>query len=916
LVGGVLRVTAADVLLNVTPSMLSGPLAFIGSPGGLTFANPVPYGIVNNINDNGWIWPSDNSGRLVVDFGAPVGLSKFRAYSTYNGGSRGANWAIEHSSNNNDWTQSTNFPFVTTLLGGVDDQGAPIAGFGGWYEISFNPEGSEDRYWRIRQTQVLVLHAPRCGQFAFYAPSSLPSVKSASPKNEKVRSDANILIELEDGLGAPVAPATIQLSVNGQAVAPVIDPAIFSSVTTVSYDPPGTLPVGSNSYRIVFGDESVPPVLQTNSYSFSVVPDEFCAVTPAMLSGSLTFFASPGGLTHSAPIPYGIPNNAADVGWIWVNDSYLDVNFGESIALARFRVYASYPGAAYGAVWAIEVSSDGVLYESVADFVYQNSPGGGVNDDGSRRSDMSGWYEAAFNQNGAKSGQYWRVRQTGVTIAHAPRSAEMEFYKAVQNPTVKSFGPSGDGAKGDAVIRVELQDNLTAVVPGSIQLSLNGETVSPTIEKPPGSLVTTVSYDPPGDLPVGVYTIRTQFANDAVPPVVQTHEFTFKVAPLPLPVCPAMLSGPLNFLASPAGLTFSAPIPYGIVNNVADNGWIWPSDNSGVLNVDFGAPAAVNRFRVFVSYAGTSRGANWAIEYSNDNVTWSLATDFVFITTAGGGINDDFSPRSDFGGWYQAAFNADGMIGARYWRVRQTEVLVAHAPRCAQVEFYGALIMPLPVTPAMLSGPLNFYASPAGLTFNDPIPYGIVNNAADNGWIWPRDNSGLLQVDFGQAQVVNMFRVYSTYGGAGKGAIWAIERSEDAANWTPVTDFTFETRTGGGLNDDGCTRSDDAGWYGTSFNDTRAAARYWRIRQTQVTVEHPPRCGQVEFFAFSVPPSLELTFTKEGGSLTLSWADPTDTAVLQWTGDVHSGEWHDLLDAVSPYPVTMSETMRFYRLRR
>jgi hypothetical protein len=53
----------------------------------------------------------------------------------------------------------------------------------------------------------------------------------------------------------------------------------------------------------------------------------------------------------------------------------------------------------------------------------------------------------------------------------------MEFYQPVQNPTVKSFGPSGNGAKSDAVIQIELQDNLTAVVPGSIRLSLNGQTV-------------------------------------------------------------------------------------------------------------------------------------------------------------------------------------------------------------------------------------------------------------------------------------------------------------------------------------------------------------------------------------------------------------------------------------------------------
>ena len=88
---------AAETRLTVTPEMLSGPLTFFASPAGLTFNTPIPYGIINNLADSGWIWPNDNTGLLQVDFGTPTAMTKFRVYTTYNGGQRGANWAIEYS---------------------------------------------------------------------------------------------------------------------------------------------------------------------------------------------------------------------------------------------------------------------------------------------------------------------------------------------------------------------------------------------------------------------------------------------------------------------------------------------------------------------------------------------------------------------------------------------------------------------------------------------------------------------------------------------------------------------------------------------------------------------------------------------------------------------------------------------------
>jgi hypothetical protein len=79
-------------------------------------------------------------------------------------------------------------------------------------------------------------------------------------------------------------------------------------------------------------------------------------------------------------------------------------------------------------------------------------------------------------------------------------------------------------------------------------------------------------------------------------------------------VTPDMLSGPLSFFVSPDNLTSAEPVPYGVANNTADQGWIWPNDNTGSLGslvIDFGAPTALGKIRVFSTFPAGERGAVW-----------------------------------------------------------------------------------------------------------------------------------------------------------------------------------------------------------------------------------------------------------------------------------------------------------------
>ncbi len=422
-------------LLTVDASMVSGEATFFATAADYTrIRNPVPYGAANNVTDQGWIWNTDS--YFVVDFGAPTAINQFRVYCSYVGnpaagddGARGADLSIEYSDDNATWTQATIFMFMTGPGLGTNEDGSYRTDAAGWYGTTFNDAGEAHRYWKVLNLGATLKHAPRCAQVEFYGkvfPPPHPIVKSTSPRGPGHRRSAVITAVLQDNVGL-VAPASIKLSVNGQTVNPAIDKPAGSDLTTVTYDAQGNLPVGQNHVTLVFGDNSTPPFMQTNQFSFTVMADDWLQVTPDMMGASTIFFATPAGLTVASPIPYGVLNNESDIGWIWVDGSFMFVDFQVPTVVNRFRAYVSFPDSGRGATWAIEYSNDNLSYTHASDFLFESSPSGGANDDGTLREDCAGWYETRFNDAGAAA-RFWRVRQTAVTVAHAPRVAQVEFY--------------------------------------------------------------------------------------------------------------------------------------------------------------------------------------------------------------------------------------------------------------------------------------------------------------------------------------------------------------------------------------------------------------------------------------------------------------------------------------------------------
>lgn len=176
-------VQAATVSLPYTAADVTSDATFaFGS--GTPVGDPAPYGIANNVVDVGWILESNG---FRVDFGTPVAVQAIRVWSSYGGGARGANWDIDYSSDDTNWTNSTLFSYQTgnslgwtTLNADGSFAGSNPADATGWYGINFNGSATQARYWRVRFNAVTDNHSPRSAEVLFYGTAPVPEPSSFS----------------------------------------------------------------------------------------------------------------------------------------------------------------------------------------------------------------------------------------------------------------------------------------------------------------------------------------------------------------------------------------------------------------------------------------------------------------------------------------------------------------------------------------------------------------------------------------------------------------------------------------------------------------------------------------------------------------------------------------------------------------
>ena len=407
-------------------------------------------------------------------------------------------------------------------------------------------------------------------------PLPQPFVKSVSPTGTEVRTNTPINIQLQDYV-TQVVPNTVQLVVNGQAVTATVDKPAGSPITTVTYTPvSGWAPGAAHSFTIIFADNAPSPLVQTNTYSFVALNEALAAATI-----NLDFNGASGaddiGPTYAGVGPAGggrvyngilADSRGADgvrIDTLRVGSTNLLNSIGEATTVS-FTI-SPVTGDVYGAgtpttdpaaspallgdyicLWVDETLPEDVPgeYRGWADFTISGlgslpyvdlyfsygHPGmtGTFIPDmtptpfaGSGIFTPSGtmFYAQVPVTNGVVNGT---MRTAGTLVLYA-----MTIQKTLPQPFVKSSSPTGV-VKAPTGIRVELQDNATQVAPSTVQLLVNGQGVTATVNKAQGSLITSVAYTPATPWAQGsTNTFRIIYGNSATPPVLQTNDYTFVV---------------------------------------------------------------------------------------------------------------------------------------------------------------------------------------------------------------------------------------------------------------------------------------------------------------------------------------------------------------------------------------------------
>jgi hypothetical protein len=152
-----------------------------------------------------------------------------------------------------------------------------------------------------------------------------PSFSSSEPTGTAARPDANIRIVIQEGT-SQIQANSIQLTLDGATIVPAVTKE--GRTTTIAYDPPG-LWVSSSTHhvRLLAADNSSPPYLLTNDYTFGVLSYYDLLLPPAIALE--TFDATPEG---------SLPNGWSGVTYSDVPDTAIDLGDLNSAAYAGWTV--------------------------------------------------------------------------------------------------------------------------------------------------------------------------------------------------------------------------------------------------------------------------------------------------------------------------------------------------------------------------------------------------------------------------------------------------------------------------------------------------------------------------------------------------------------------------------------------------
>jgi hypothetical protein len=367
-----------------------------------------------------------------------------------------------------------------------------------------------------------------------------------------------IAITLQDGTTA-VVPSTVKLFVNNVDVtsSATITKAAGSTRTSISYDPPGVLaPETALNVRLEFADNATPAVIRTNEYTIKVKPLVIVALddtqiylwngTGADLGTEWREYAfddsgwtnNPNGDSGSgAPLLADEPNPVEPVRTVVSRFNFDQVH----VTTFYFRTHFNFSGnpAAVNLLLRHVIDDGAVFYLNGVEI---HRFGLATNATFTAATFFAGHenvWEGPFlvPRASLRNGDNVlavEVHQSDATSSDFVFGAElMVVNDASAGPArIAGVAPAtgSSNVSTNATIDIQLEDGTTGVVQNSIKLTVNGTVVSPTITKPPGGILTRVTYTPPAPFtPEQVVTGKIEFTDSSGQ--ARSQDFTFTTEP-------------------------------------------------------------------------------------------------------------------------------------------------------------------------------------------------------------------------------------------------------------------------------------------------------------------------------------------------------------------------------------------------
>lgn len=376
---------------------------------------------------------------------------------------------------------------------------------------------------------------------------------SPAPDAKNVAANSTVTVVLSDG-ATQVQQSSVKMFVNDTAVNPVVTKA--AGDTTITYDPAADFkPEQVVNVRVVFSDNATPVKETTLQYSFQIKPIVLIAVDDAT--------------------KWRYENSGQDLGTAWREKNFNDSSWpqgaaafsaGESAAntqetlrtgnLSRtsadgstqittdyFRTHFTFAGNP-GAVrlYIRHLVDDGVVFYLNGTEVHRFGISASTTIiNTTTASDHENAWEGPFAISTAALVQgdnvlAAEVHQTSSTSSDMVFAAELlASTQDLPSSVLQSFSPAVNAVEvlTNAPLQFVITDGTEQVVPSSIKLTVSGREVTPTISKPAGDFVTTVTYVPAGGWSVGA-TVPVQFsyADTGNPSTAMTNlQYSFAVRP-------------------------------------------------------------------------------------------------------------------------------------------------------------------------------------------------------------------------------------------------------------------------------------------------------------------------------------------------------------------------------------------------